>query len=132
MWIKDIGDIDYKNIDLTTFGPYTQPNLDKTTTLPTLGVSPPKGRTLKRLRESPEVPRIPAKRLTVTLPNLRLSPSWLKSNIDPTRWLHESSTPIKSLNKTNPNTPPKTPTPPISNKGVIHKSGIWHVDKQIN
>ena len=53
LWIKQLGDKEYIKVDPNVFGPYTMPKIDNITTLPNLGVSPPKGRTLKRTRDSP-------------------------------------------------------------------------------
>ena len=100
LWIKNIGDPDYLQVEPTLFGPYTQPNLDKITTQPNLGISPPQGRTLKRARDSPDTTKNLSKRPTVTLNNLKLRPSWM----DP-----ETSTPIKTTNKNNTPTPVKSP-----------------------
>ena len=54
LWLKSLGYKEYYPADLTVFGPYTKPNLDKITTLPNFGIIPSRGRTLKRARESPE------------------------------------------------------------------------------
>merc|ERR1712177_184011 len=102
LWIKNIGDPDYIKVEPTLFGPYTQPNLDKITTQPNLGVSPPQGRTLKRSRDSPDNTKNPSKHPVVTLTNLKLRPSWM----DP-----ETSTPTKTTNKNDTPTPVKPPKP---------------------
>ena len=81
------------------FGPYTQPNLDKISTQPSLGVSPPQGRTLKRARDSPDNTKNPSKRSVVTLTNLKLRPRWMNQ---------ETSTPVKTTKANTNQTPNKT------------------------
>merc|ERR1712215_650895 len=101
-WIKTLGDKEYIQVEPTVFGPYTIPNIDKITILPNLGVSPPKGRTLKRTRDSPETVKIPSKHQTLTIDDLMLQPSWRNTDKSPT-----AKTPLKT-----PTTSPiKTPTP---------------------
>merc|ERR1712115_528656 len=104
---------------LTFFGPYTQLNLNKLTTQPNLGVSPPQGRTLKRARESPETTKIPSKHPIVTLANLKLKPSWMDPKTStPTKTPHKNSTPSqnKSPKPCNKPSPKKRTTQPLKNK----------------
>ena len=93
LWIKNIGDLDYIKNEPNLFGPYTQPNLDQISTLLTLGVSPPKGHTLKRARDSPGNTKNPSKHPVVTLTNLKLRPSCMNK---------EEATPTKTTNQNKP------------------------------
>ena len=52
--IKHLGDYEYCHVNLDIFGPFEEPNLEKTTVHTTMSDSPPKGRILKRQRNSPE------------------------------------------------------------------------------
>ena len=104
LWIKVLGDKGYTKVNPDIFGPYTQPNIQNITTTPNLGVSPPKGRVLKRPRESPEAPRAPPKsrRTTVSIDqDLDLSPGWMKDKT--------FQTPTKTPGKV-PKDPTNTPS----------------------
>ena len=83
LWIKTLGDKEYLKVDPTVFGSYTLPKIDNITTLPNLSVSPPKGKTLKRTRESPETVKIPSKCQTLTIDDLMLQPSWRNTDKSP-------------------------------------------------
>ena len=96
---KNIADPDYIKVEPNLFGPYTQPNLEKINTQPSLGVSPPQGRTLKRARDSPENTTNPSKCPVVTLTNLKLRPSWMNQ---------ETFTPVITTKKNTNQTPNKT------------------------
>ena len=50
LWTKQLGEIEYKQVELTIYGQYTLPKLDKAIILPTLGVSP----SLEEPRKEPE------------------------------------------------------------------------------
>ena len=60
--IKQLDDIEYTQVQLDLFGPYIKPNLTKFNVQTCLNISPPKGRTMKRARESPGTTRNPPKR----------------------------------------------------------------------
>lgn len=46
LWIKQLGDREYIKVNPNVFRPYTMPKIDNITTLPNLGVSPPKAKPL--------------------------------------------------------------------------------------
>ena len=64
-------------MDLNIFGPVVEPNLSLSPYQTNLAPSPPKGRSLKRQRESPDKTRPGPKRRTVVLEDLNLRPSWI-------------------------------------------------------
>ena len=100
------------------YGPFIQPKIDKIITLPNFGQSPPKGKTFKRPRESPEQSKITPKRRTYLMEELNLGPEWQKHS--PTKIPFTSSNPsppkespqsiIAQIMKqrTQPPSPPKT------------------------
>ena len=64
----------------TIFGPIMKPNLSRVITQPSLGVSPPKGRTLKRSKNSREQTNPPSKRQVITIRGMQLKPSWMTNS----------------------------------------------------
>ena len=79
LWIKNVGDYSYTRVDLNIFGPVVEPNLSSSPYQTNLAPSPPKGRSLKRQRESPDKTRPVPKRRTVVLEDLNLRPSWMNN-----------------------------------------------------
>ena len=79
LFIKQLDDSEYTEVQLDLFGSYIKPDLSKFNVQSSLNISPPKGRTMKRAWESPGTTRNPSKRQVVRLDNLTLQPSWRMS-----------------------------------------------------
>merc|ERR1712240_954224 len=83
LWTKLLREPQYTKQELTTYGPIIEPVIDKITTLPNFGLSPPKGRTFKRLRDSPDHSIITPKRRQYLNEEISLVPGWQTPNTPP-------------------------------------------------
>ena len=73
----------YTKKSLTPYGSIIEPVIDKITTLPNFGLSPPKGHNFKRLRDSPDNSIRTPKRHQFINEEISLVPGWQTPNTPP-------------------------------------------------
>ena len=85
LWTKHFGEQQYHRTDPTIFGTYITPKIDKITTLPNFGLSPPKGHDLnfKRPRENHDDSIRTPKRHQFLEEEISLVPGWQTPNTTP-------------------------------------------------
>merc|ERR1712240_699733 len=118
LWTQLLGEPQYSRQEPTIYGSIIQPKIDKIITLPNFGQSPPKGRTFKRPRESPDQSKITPKGRPFLNEEINLGPEWHQQS--PTKIPFSSSNPSPPKEsppsilaqimkqRTQPPSPPKT------------------------